>query len=85
MSPDEEEEYLNALEQFGKPIEDQALRSFVSALSDAESKGVVNQWVTELRKAVNRYKPKEYPLLKDEKRLVADPAGTLLQPDRELR
>jgi hypothetical protein len=38
-----------------------------------------------LRKAINQYKPKEYPLLKDEKRLVLDPSGTLPETDKELR
>ena len=85
MSEDEQAAYEEILESFGKPIEDRAMKSLEIALKDAESKGVVNQWVTELRKAINQYKPGDYPLLKDEKRLVADPAGNLPQPDKELR
>jgi hypothetical protein len=35
---------------------------------------------------MNKYKPKDYPLLRDEKRLEVSPAGTLPQPDnKELR
>ncbi|MSP90291.1 MAG: tetratricopeptide repeat protein [Myxococcales bacterium] len=85
MSDEELEQYEEILEQFGGQVENQAIRSLETALKDAESKGLVNNWVTELRKAMNQYKPAEYPLLKDEKRLTADPAGTLPMPDKELR
>ena len=85
LSEEQQTELDGILEQFGKQIEDRAMKSLEQALKDAESKGAVNQWVTELRKAINQYKPKEYPLLKDEKRLVMDPTGTLTEPDKELR
>jgi len=85
LSEDEEAAYEEALEGIGRPIENQAMKSLEVALKDAESKGVVNSWVTELRKAINQYKPAEYPLLKDEKRLVADPVGTLPIADKESR
>ena len=85
LSPEQQEELDKILEQFGGQIENRAMKSLEQALKDAESKGAVNQWVTELRKAINQYKPKEYPLLKDEKRLVMDPSGTLPEPDKELR
>lgn len=85
LSEEEQQQLDDILEQFGKQIEDRALKSLESALKDAEAKGAVNQWVTELRKAINQYKPKEYPLLKDEKRLIVDPSGTLTEPEKELR
>ncbi len=85
LSEEEQGQLDQILEQFGKQIEDRAMKSLEQALKDAESKGAVNQWVTELRKAINQYKPKEYPLLKDEKRLLMDPTGTLTEPDKELR
>ncbi len=79
------DEYHNFLDQIGGQLENQAIRSLETALKDAEGKGVVNQWVSDLRKAMNQYKPKEYPLLKDEKRLTSDPVGTLPEADKELR
>jgi tetratricopeptide (TPR) repeat protein len=85
LTPEQQEELDGILENFGKQIENRAIKSLEIALKDAESKGAVNQWVTELRKAINSYKPKEYPLLKDEKRMVMDPTGTLPEPDKELR
>ena len=85
MSEEEQAALDEFLEKFGKQIEDKAIKDLTLALKDAEAKGVVNQWVTDLRKAINQYKPKEYPLLKEEKRLVTDPSGTLTEPDKELR
>lgn len=85
LTEDQQQQLEDFLEAFGKQIEDRAIKSLTIALGDAESKGVVNQWVNELRKAINQYKPKDYPLLKDEKRLVTDPVGTLPQPDKDLR
>ncbi len=85
MSEEEQAALDEFLEKFGKQIEDKAIRDLTAALKDAEAKGAVNQWVTDLRKAINQYKPKEYPLLKDEKRLVLDPSGTLPETDKELR
>lgn len=61
----------------GKPFEDRALSLLETALNDADAKGVANRWVTELRKQVNRYKPKQYPLLKEEKRLLLARPGPL--------
>jgi tetratricopeptide (TPR) repeat protein/TolA-binding protein len=86
LSDAEQEQYDDILEKNGAQFENRAIKSLELALKDADAKGVVNQWVTELRKAINKYKPNEYPLLKDEKRLTVDPPGTLTQPDtKELR
>ncbi len=86
MSDEEVEAYEAFLEQLGAKFENRAIKSLEAALQDAEGKGVVNNWVTELRSEMNKYKPKDYPLLRDEKRLEVSPAGTLPQPDnKELR
>ncbi len=85
LTEDQQTEYDDFMEKIGAQIENQAIKSLESALKDAEAKGVVNVWVAELRKAINQYKPKDYPLLKDEKRLTSDPVGTLPEPDKELR
>jgi len=85
LTPEETEAYEEFLESLGKKFEDRAIKSLKVALDDAEAKGVVNAWVTELRSEMNKYKPKDYPLLRDEKRLEAGPAGTLPQVEKELR
>jgi hypothetical protein len=85
LNDTELEEYHNILDAYGGQMENQAIKSLEAAIKDADAKGAVNQWVTDLRKAINQYKPKDYPLLKDEKRLTLDPVGTLTEPDKDLR
>ncbi|MBI5608278.1 MAG: tetratricopeptide repeat protein [Deltaproteobacteria bacterium] len=79
------EAYMEFLEKLGATYENRAIRDLGAALLDAEAKGVVNAWVTELRSEMNKYKPKEYPLLRDEIRVDANPEGTLPQVEKELR
>jgi tetratricopeptide (TPR) repeat protein len=85
MTDEELEAYEGILMQFGEQVENKAIKDLELALKDAESKGVVSNWVTELRKAMNQYQPAEYPLLKDEKRLTAEPSGTVPMAEPELR
>ncbi len=85
LSEDEEEALAEILEKFGGQIENAAMKSLEVALKDAEAKGVVNEWVTKLRVAINRYKPKDYPLLKEAKRLTKHPEGTAPGAEKELR
>lgn len=85
LSDEELEAYEEFLVNFGGQIEKQAIKSLEVALKDAEAKGVVNNWVNELRKEINVFKPKEYPLLKEEKRLMVEPVGTMTLPEKELR
>ncbi|MCO4760900.1 MAG: tetratricopeptide repeat protein [Myxococcales bacterium] len=85
LSEDEEEQLAEILETFGGQIENRAMKSLELALKDAEAKGVVNEWVTKLRVAINRYKPAEYPLLKEAKRMSKFPLGTAPGAEKELR
>lgn len=85
LSDEEQEQLAEILEQVGAQIENKAIASLEAALKDAEGKGVVNEWVGKLRAAINKYKPAEYPLLKEAQRLQADPQGVVPAPDRELR
>ncbi|MEY3012375.1 MAG: hypothetical protein RIT45_1110, partial [Pseudomonadota bacterium] len=85
LSDDEQEQNAEILEQVGAQIENKAIASLEAALKDAQGKGVVNEWVTKLRAAINKYKPAEYPLLKEAKRLRADPPGVAPAPEREFR
>lgn len=85
LSEDEEEQLAEILESVGAQFENQALKSLEVAVKDADRKGVVNEWVTKLRAAINKYKPAEYPLLKQAQRMVAEPDGTAPAPEQELR
>lgn len=85
LSDEEQEALMEVLEQIGGQIENRAISSLEIAMKDADSKGVVNEWVTKLRTEINRYKPAEYPLLKEAKRLVVDPPAVAPAPEKELR
>ncbi len=85
LTEEEEEAYAEQIEAVGAQIENQAIKSLEAALKDAEAKGAVNEWVAKLRAAINKYKPADYPLLKEAKTIMADPQGTPPSLDKELR
>lgn len=62
-----------------------AIQVLKLAAAEADAKGVVNPWVNEIRRELNRLLPKEFPHLRDGKRIDANPRGTLPQVERELR
>jgi cellulose synthase operon protein C len=65
------EEYLAAyqdqLAQFAQPYEDQAVAVYVQAINAARELHVKNEWTKKINESLARYRPKEYPVLKDAK------------------
>jgi len=71
-----QEEYLAAyqdqLAQFAQPYEEQAVVVYVQAIAAARELHVKNEWTKKISESLARYRPKEYPILKDAKgRMVA--------------
>jgi TolA-binding protein len=70
-----QEEYLAAyqdqLSQFAQPYEDQAVAVYVQALQAARELRVKNEWTRRIAESLARYRPKEYPLLKEAKGRLA--------------
>jgi len=66
-----QEEYLAAyqdqLAQFAQPYEDQAVAVYVQAINAARELHVKNEWTKKINESLARYRPKEYPVLKDAK------------------
>jgi hypothetical protein len=66
-----QEEYLAAyqdqLAQFAQPYEEQAVQVYVQALQAARDRHVKNEWTKKIQESLARYRPKEYPILKDAK------------------
>jgi hypothetical protein len=85
MSETDAEVYDEFLENLGGKFEKMAISGLQAAVDDADRKGAVNSWVTELRSEMNKFKPKEYPLLREGKRAHANPVGTLPMAEKELR
>ena len=73
-----QEEYLAAyqdqLAQFAQPYEEQAVAVYVQALSAARELHVKNEWTKKIAESLARYRPREYPILKD-------PRGRMLPDD----
>ena len=71
------EEYLAAyqdgLAQFAQPYEDQAVNVYVQAIEAARKLHVKNEWTKKIGESLSRFRPKEYPVLKEPRaRLLAD-------------
>jgi len=84
-----QEEYLAAyqdqLAQFAQPYEDQAVQVYIEAIKAARELHVKNEWTKKISESLARYRPREYPILKDPKgrMLFADlsPAPLAETPD----
>jgi TolA-binding protein len=71
------EEYLAAyqdgLAQFAQPYEDQAVTVYVQAIEAARKLHVKNEWTKKIGESLARYRPREYPILKEAKaRMISE-------------
>ncbi|HTN54477.1 MAG TPA: tetratricopeptide repeat protein [Anaeromyxobacter sp.] len=65
--------YQDALSNAAQPYEDQAVKVYVDAIEAARKLHVKNEWTKKVSESLARYRPAEYPVLKDPKgRLVTD-------------
>jgi TolA-binding protein len=69
------EEYLAAyqdgLAQFAQPYEEQAVAVYVQAIEAARKLHVKNEWTKKTAESLARYRPREYPVLKEAKSRLA--------------
>lgn len=72
LAPDEEDVYRTQLEDIALVIEDEAVKRYEQAFEKAREFRVTNAWTRQILKALNTYKPGEYPLFKQERRVIAD-------------
>jgi TolA-binding protein len=87
------EEYLAAyqdgLAQFAQPYEEQAVAVYVQAIEAARKLHVKNEWTRKTGESLARYRPREYPILKEARaRLLAEdlsPAPFAGAPDGPAR
>ncbi len=63
--------YRTQLEDQALPIEDSAVKRYVFAITKARELRIVNRWTKQILSSLNKYKPSEYPLFKEEKRMRA--------------
>jgi cellulose synthase operon protein C len=81
--------YQDALAQFAQPYEDQAVKVYVDALDAARRLHVKNEWTKKVNESLARYRPAEYPVLKEAKSALvtedASPAAYADTPDGPTR
>ncbi len=70
FSLEEEEMYRTQLEDIAMPIEDEAIKKYEFAYQKAIEFKINNKWTKNILFALNKYKPNEYPLFKEEKTLL---------------
>ena len=71
FGPDEEDMYRTQLEDLAIPIEDKAIEHYELAYGKAREFKIANEWTRRILASLNKYKPSEYPLFKEERRALA--------------
>ncbi|MBU8899549.1 tetratricopeptide repeat protein [Corallococcus sp. M34] len=63
--------YQDLLAQQTATLEDAAVESYAATLQEARKSRITNEWTRRTLEALNRFRPKEYPVLKEPKQALA--------------
>lgn len=63
--------YQDALAQKTAALEDKAVESYTATMAEARKNHISNEWTKRTLESLNRFRPKEYPVLKDPKQTLA--------------
>lgn len=85
--------YQDGLAQQTTVLEEKAVENYAATLAEAKKNRLANEWTKKTLESLNRFRPKEYPLLKEARSLlatqplypdglVATPTGTAAPADR---
>jgi TolA-binding protein len=81
--------YQDLLAQQTATLEDAAVESYTTTMEEARKNRISNEWTRRTLEALNRFRPKEYPMLKEPKQAIASDTaypeglvGSLLGPER---
>jgi TolA-binding protein len=81
--------YQDALNAYAQPFEDQAIKIYVDAAEAARRLHVKNEWTKKVNESLARYRPAEYPVLKEAKSALltedTSPAAFADTPDGPTR
>lgn len=69
FNEEEEDVYRTMLEDTALPIEDEAVKRFEQAYEKAREFRITNEWTKRILTSLNKYKPADYPLFKEERRV----------------
>ena len=73
--------YQDLLAQQTVALEDKAVELYTATLAESRKAHIVNEWTKKTLESLNRFRPKDYPMLKDPKEIISDeqvfPDGTI--------
>ena len=72
LNDEEQEAYRTQLEDIALPIEDEAVKRYQTAYDKAREFKVTNEWTKRILTALNKFKPSDYPLFKEEHRVLSN-------------
>jgi tetratricopeptide (TPR) repeat protein len=64
--------YQDQLGQQTVALEDKAVESYIATLGEAKKNRISNEWTKKTLESLNRFRPKEYPVLKEPKELLTN-------------
>jgi TolA-binding protein len=70
--------YQDLLAQQTVALEDKAVENYALTLAEARKQHISNEWTRRTLESLNRFRPKEYPVLKEPKQLLS---GEAIHPD----
>ncbi len=70
MSQEEMDIYQTQIEDAAQGYLDRAQERYVKLIEEARRLKIANEWVNKAREAMNKYRPQEYPLFKEERRAM---------------
>ena len=77
--------YQDALAQQTVVLEDKAVENYIATLNEAKKAHISNEWTKKTLESLNRFRPKEYPVLKEPKGSLSGDSmfveGVILTPD----
>lgn len=81
--------YQDLLAQQTAALEDKAVESYVTTLAEARKNHISNEWTKRTLESLNRYRPTEYPVLKEPKAALSTdatyPDGLIQSPEGPVR
>jgi len=68
LSDEEKDIYMTRLEDEGVKYENIAIQSYIETISKTRELNIVNEWTVKNLESLNKYRPSDYPLFKEDKR-----------------
>lgn len=77
--------YQDGLAQMTVKLEDAAVEKYIATINEAKKNFISNEWTKKTLESLNRFRPKEYPVLKEPKGIVSGEGqftdGVVLTPE----